>query len=113
MEDLNVYKKEGRKYVPIGYRVRDDYLTDGVWIVRHRPGCKSTTRADYLADCYGLIKAGEIAKIDLPKLGTMEDYAEVVSKVIFRNDNISLTPMDLARRIVKELFEYEEKKKEK
>ena len=110
--DNNVYKKVGRKYVPIGLVVADHWLSDGIWIVRHKKGSKSHTRADYLADSYGLVKAGEIAKIDLPALGAMEDYAEVAAQVICRNGNQHMTPFELARRIVKELFEFNEKKGE-
>lgn len=109
-EDLNVYKKVGRKYVPIGYRLDDKYLNDGVWIVRHRDGCKSIARGDYLANSYGLIKAGEISKIDFPKLGSMEEYAVVVANTIGSLKG-QLTNIDIARRIVKDLFEYNEKLK--
>lgn len=105
-EDLNVYKKVGRKYVPIGYRIEDNYLNDGIWIVRHKPGSTQITRGDYLAQSYGLIKAGEIAKIDLARLGAMEGYAEVVANTI-GNLKGGLTNIDIARRIVKELFEYD------
>lgn len=111
-KDLNVYKKVGRKYVPIGYRIEDNYLNDGIWIVHHKPGSTQITRGDYLADSYGLIKVGDIAKIDLPKLGAMEEYAEVVANTI-GNLKGRLTNIDIARRIVKELFEYNEKLKNK
>ena len=109
-EDLNVYKKVGRKYVPIGYRIEDNYLNDGIWIVRHKPGSTQITRGDYLAQSYGLIKAGEIAKIDLPILGGLEEYAEVVANTI-GNMKGSFSNIDIARRIVKDLFDYNEKLK--
>lgn len=108
--DLNVYKKVGRKYVPIGYRIEDNYLNDGIWIVRHKPRSTQITRGDYLAQSYGLIKAGELAKIDLPILGGLEEYAEVVANTI-GNLKGGLTNIDIARRIVKDLFDYNEKLK--
>ena len=108
--DMNVYKKVGRKYVPIGLRIEDHYLTDGIWIVRHREYSKCTSNADYLAQCYGLIKAGDNAKIDLTKLASMEEYADVVADTISKvNEDNSIYA--IARRIVKDLFDYNEKLK--
>lgn len=111
MEEKNIYKKVGRRYVPIGILCpHDDYLTDGIWIVRHRKGCTSITRGDYLADCYGLLKAGEIAKVDFPKLGAMEDYSEIAAKIIADNE-IGHAPFETARKVVKALFDYNDKLK--
>ena len=111
-EDRNVYKKVGRKYVPIGMKIDDHWLNDGIWVVRHRDGRKAITRGDYLADSYGLIKAGELAKVDLPMLGGLEEYAEVVANTI-GNMRGSFSNIDIARRIVKDLFEYNEELKKK
>ena len=109
---MNVYKKVGRKYVPIGLRVGDRWFSDGIWIVRHKQGSTQITRGDYLAQSYGLIKAGELAKIDLPILGTLEEYAEVVAKTI-GNMKGEMTTINIARIIVKDLFDYCEKLKNK
>ena len=111
-EDRNVYKKVGRKYVPIGMKLDDNWLNDGIWVVRHRDGGKSITRGDYLADSYGLVKVGELAKVDLPILGGLEEYAEVVAGTM-SNIKSQMTTFDVARRIVKDLFEYNEKLKNK
>lgn len=109
-EDRNVYKEVGRKYVPIGMKLDDNWLNDGIWVVRHRDGCKSITRGDYLADSYGLIKAGELAKVDLPMLGGLEEYAEAVASTIGKLEG-QLANIAIARRIVKDLFDYNEKLK--
>lgn len=108
-KDNNVYKRVGRKYVPIGLRIDDHWLGDGIWIVRHCKYGRSITRADYLANSYGLIKAGEITNIDLVRLSAMEPYVEVAAKVIADNQFKSITPMDLARLVVKELFDFGDK----
>ena len=110
---MNVYKKVGRKYVPIGYRHEDRYLTDGLWIVRHKPHGTQMTNAVYLSKIYGMCKVGENATADLTKLADMEEYAEVVSKVLFENENKPMTRQDLSRLIVKALFDFNEKKKVK
>ena len=112
-EDMNVYKKVGRKYVPIGYRHEDRYLTDGLWIVRHKPGCTQMTNAGYLAQIYGMCKVGENVTADLTKMAAMEEYSDVVSKVMFENENKPMTRQDLSRLIVKALFDFNENKKVK
>ena len=112
-EDKNVYKKVGRKYVPIGYRHEDRYLTDGIWIVRHKDYGKQMTNAGYLAQIYGMCKVGENATADLTKLADMEEYADVVLKTIFENENKTMTRQDLSRLIVKALFDFNENKKVK
>lgn len=90
-------------------RIDDHWLGDGIWIVRHREHGRSITRADYLANCYGLIKAGEITNIDLVRLSAMEQYVEVAAKVIADNQFKSITLMDLARIVVKKLFDFGDK----
>ena len=110
---MNVYKKVGRKYVPIGYRIEDNYLPDGLWLVRHKPYSTQMTNAGYLSQIYGMCKVGENATADLTKLADMEEYADVVSKVMFENENKPMTRQDLSRLIVKALFDFNENKKVK
>ena len=112
-ENRNVYKKAGRKYVPIGYRNEDRYLTDGLWIVRHNDNGKKMTNAGYLAQIYGMCKVGENVEADFTKLASMEEYADVVAKTISINENKPMTRQDLSRLIVKALFDFNEKKKVK
>lgn len=112
-EDMNVYKKVGRKYVPIGYRHKDRYLTDGLWIVRHKDYGKQMTNAGYLAKIYGMCKVGENATADLTKLADMEEYADVVLKTIYENEGKAITWQDLSRLIVKALFDFNEEKSKK
>ena len=112
-EDRNVYKKVGRKYVPIGYRHEDRYLTDGIWLVRHKPHSTQMTNAGYLAQIYGMCKVGGNATADLTKLADMEEYSDVVLKVMFENENKPMTRQDLSRLIVKALFDFNEKKSKK
>jgi len=112
-EDMNVYKKVGRKYVPIGLRIGDHWLTDGIWIVRHKEHSTQYTNAGYLAQIYGMCKVGENATADLTKLADMEKYADVVLKTIRENENRAMTRQDLCRLIVKALFDFNENKKVK
>lgn len=109
----NVYKKVGRKYVPIGYRIEDNYLTDGLWIVRHKLGSTQMTNCGYLAQIYGLCKVGDNVKADFTRLASMEEYADVVSKIIFFNESKAISRQELARLIVKALFDFNEEKSKK
>ena len=107
---MNVYKKVGRKYVPIGLRIGDRYFSDGIYIVRHQ----CTTNAGYLAQIYGICKIGDNVEADFTQLASMEEYADVVAKTI--NNNCSdkgMTTMNLSRKIVKALFDFNKEKKEK
>ena len=109
-EDMNVYKKVGRKYVPIGLRIGDRWFSDGIWIVRHKEhGCQ-TTNAGYLSQIYGICKIGDNVEADFTKLASMEEYADVVAKTISINENKPMTRQDLSRLIVKALFDFNEKK---
>lgn len=109
-EDKNVYKKVGRKYVPIGLRIGDRYFSDGIYIVRHQ----CTTNAGYLAQIYGICKIGDNVEADFTKLASMEEYADVVAKTINNNcGDKGMTTMNLSRKIVKALFDFNKEKKEK
>lgn len=112
-EDMNVYKKVGRKYVPIGLRVGDHWLTDGIWVVKHKEHSIRQTNVGYLSQIYGMCKVGENATADLTKLADIEEYADVVLKVMFENEKKIMARQDLARMIVKALFDHNEKKKTK
>lgn len=103
-EEKNVYKKVGRKYVPLGLRIEDNLLSDGIWIVRHKEHSKQMTNAGYLAHICGLCKVGDNAVADFTQLASIEEYADVVSKVMVENDNKSISRYDLACIIVKRLF---------
>lgn len=112
-ENKNVYKKVGRKYVPIGLRIGDRWFSDGIYIVRHNElGCE-TTNAVYLAGIYGICKIGDNVEADFTKLASMEEYADVVLKTIFENENKPMTRQDLSRLIVKALFDFNEEKSKK
>ena len=58
-------------------------------------------------------KDGENATSDLTKLADLEEYADVVAKVMFENENKPMTRQDLSRLIVKALFDFNEEKKVK
>lgn len=112
-EDRNVYKKVGRKYVPLGLRLDDNWLSDGIWIVKHKDHSKQFTNASYLAQLCGLCKVGENAVADFTQLAEIEKYANVVLEVIHDNENKAMSRYDLSCIIVKRLFDYNDELKKK
>mgnify|MGYP000702318157 FL=1 len=73
MTDKNIYRKAGRRYIPVGRLVNLNYLRDGVWYIRHHgPMSASTTNADHLNDIYRVCGAKDLT-IDV--LAGMEDIA--------------------------------------
>lgn len=74
--DNNVYRKVGRKYEPFGYCYKEDYLTDGIWYVRHGDYSRSLTNANYLS---GIFKVGEDPGYpNIPKICSMQKYVDYV-----------------------------------
>lgn len=75
--DNNVYcKMSNGRYKPIGIRTTEEYITDGIWRVKHHEyGGTQTTRMDYLTGLYKLFNS---QKIDLRIVGGLEDiYDEI------------------------------------
>lgn len=79
METENkVYKKIGKRYKPIGEIYDRDWLTDGIWFVHSKPGCRSITNVDrYLS---GVYKVGDAQDkyVDIPKLCSIDNYVNYV-----------------------------------
>lgn len=77
MTDENIYRKEGRRYIPVGRLVNFDYLQDGIWYIRHHgPVSVSATSANHLKDIYRVCGAKDLT-IDV--LAGMEDIANDIS----------------------------------
>lgn len=73
MTDENIYRKIGRRYIPVGRFVNLNYLHDGVWYIRHHGTVSvSMTNADHLNDIYRVCGAKDLT-IDV--LAGMEDIA--------------------------------------
>lgn len=110
--DEFVYRKRGRKYEKYGVVLpREDYLQEGIWVVTIKPYSRCTTNGDYLAESYGeVVKVGEINKVDLPLLGGLEEYADVVVDKFHEFYGKKMSNMDIARQIVKTIYDYNQKK---
>lgn len=77
MIDENLYRKAGRRYVPVGRLVNLNYLRDGVWYIRHHGTVSvSMTNADHLNDIYRVCGAKDLS-IDV--LAGMENIANDIA----------------------------------
>lgn len=75
--DDNVYIKRGNRYTPFGLRYNEQYLPDGIWLIRHYDHSFGGTNVDHYLS--GLYKVGEIPEmIDIPKLCSIHTYVEYV-----------------------------------
>ena len=111
-----IYRKHGRKYEKFGVALPgNDYLTEGIWVVSIRPGVRSRTNGRYLSESYGMLyKAGDVKSVDLTAIAGLEKYAEMVCDEMSKMYGKNLSNIDIARRIVKRIFDFnnEEKREE-
>lgn len=82
IEDKNVYRKIGNKYVPYGRRLNEDYLTDGVYVVRSDKsgGIRGFATLGYLEECYRIDKVSKNYRITTEQLASLEDYSDYAYK---------------------------------
>lgn len=73
-----VYKKVGRRYVPIGYSDGwSEFPTDGIWLVQSKDGHHSS-------EC--IMKIGDLESMQ-PATNLILGYKEKILKYIMDNDN--------------------------
>lgn len=88
--DNNVYRKVGCKYVPFGSRYNENYLSDGIWYVKHRDNCHSHTNVAHIAEMTGLVKVGECPeRLDITRALQQHDLAETILRDKEFNEFIS------------------------
>ena len=110
--DNNVYRKVGRKYVPFGSRYDENYLSDGLWYVKHHDSRDSRTNAAYITQLTGLVKVGECPKqLDLSKALQQHDLAESILNDKSFNELIlkPYTLNELVHKVVNIIAEKNEK----
>lgn len=76
MIDENIYRKEGRRYVPFGRVVNMDYFNDGIWYIHHRPGVKSYANMEHLTGVYRVCGAKDLS------FDVVAGMEEIVSDVL-------------------------------
>lgn len=110
MIDENVYRKEGRRYVPFGRVVNMDYFNDGIWYIHHRPSVKSYANMEHLTGVYRVCGAKDLS-IDV--LAGMEDIA---NDIAHSSEMVNLTSkgysvMDIIRLTITQIINRQQPKK--
>lgn len=76
-EDMdNVYYKDSDgNFKPFGINLRNNYIPDGIWYVRHTEHCSHTTNVDYLL---GLYKLYDVKDISISEICSLQDYSDYI-----------------------------------
>lgn len=90
-----IYKKVGRKYIPVGYSDGwSGFPTEGIWLVQNKPGCKSS-------EC--IIKIDELESMK-PAINLILGYKDKIVDYVMDNSNITnITPNDFVLEMLKEI----------
>jgi hypothetical protein len=79
IEDKNVYRKIGNKYVPFAVVTKeDDWFQGGVFVVRSDKhyANRSIAESEYLQECFRIDKIGNNYRILADQLASLEDYVD-------------------------------------
>ena len=92
--DDNLYKKQGRKYLPVSKYEFNGFPSDGIWLVQYKPHAK-------LSSC--IMKMGEVPAFNLNKRVNLETKRDELLDVM--RENSALSNNDLLTEIFKTLSE--------
>ena len=89
-----IYKKVGRKYIPIGYSDGwSGFPADGIWVVETKPGHKSS-------EC--MLKIGEVQDMR-PTIDMLIGYRDDIVKYLMENRLEGISPKDYVNNMIKEI----------
>lgn len=89
-----VYKKVGRKYVPIGYSDGwTGFPADGIWVVQTKPGHKSS-------EC--MLKIDEVENMR-PTIDMLIGYKEEIIHYLMNNPIENISYGDYVSKMIKEI----------
>lgn len=105
-KDENIYRKKGRKYVPVGICEPINWIPDGIWLVRSAEHSKRRTNMKWLSELYGFNKLGDIPMCNFVQIADMENYVDAVSKVLLEHDAYpkGICIDDLSRKVIQAMF---------
>lgn len=111
-KDGNVYYRTSTgRYKPFGVMCSSDYLSDGLWYVKHREHCRSITKIEYLANLFHIDVPNK--PIELNTLCAMEDAVNYIFDSKEYNDLMKkkgYSMQELMHVVVKLIFEKYTKK---
>lgn len=115
-----LYIKRGNKYEPFALRFNDDYLCDGVYVVRRhfRGSARSIASAEYLSDVFCLEQTSRNYRITTDQMASLEDYADFCMDQLRKaqakiGGNFGMSEYDKAMNIIGSVFKFSNILKEK
>lgn len=116
-----LFLKVGKKYVPYGRRLDEDYLTDGVYVVRSDKsgGMRGFSTEGYLEECYRIDKVSKNHRITTEQLASLEDYSDFASNELqkFRmerhTEGYGLSTVEEVACVIGSVFKFSEMLKER
>ena len=121
-EDYNtLYTKRGNKYEPFALRFNDDYLTDGVYVVRRhfRGSARSLANAEHLSDVFCLEQVSKNYRITTDQMASLEDYTDFCIEQLRKSqakaaaNNFGMSEWDKVQNIIGNVFNFSTILKEK
>lgn len=119
MKDNNIYIKEGEKYTPIGITLNQDWLSDGIWYVKHYDYSQRISNFKHIFDSCGIKKISECPeKINMKKIIQQYEFAEdILSSKEFNdwlnnNGEVGYTITDLVHKIIEIIINKNKENKE-
>lgn len=105
-KDQNIYRKEGRRYIPVGICEPVNWIPDGIWLVRSEEHSKRRTNMKWLSEFYGFNRLGDIPARNFTQIADMENYVDIVSKVLLEHKAYpnDMCIDDLSRKVVQAMF---------
>jgi hypothetical protein len=107
--DNKLYRKINGKYYAWEMDLRNNHLSEGVWVVTRHKSCTSWTSGSYLREQFRLDKASDIKEVSLSELGSLEKLTHEVLDAIpsdYRSRNIN----DWIHLIVGKVYELSKNK---
>lgn len=97
--DDNVYRKNpDGTYSAIGVSVNKDYLTDGIWYVKHHTHSWSMSNGSYLQ---GVFEIPRKEPIDMSAICDMKDLADkIISSEEYKNIPNTITTYEFICKII-------------
>ena len=102
--DNKLYRKINGKYYPWEMDLRNDHLSEGVWVIVRHKSCTSFTSGKYLREQFMLEKASDIKEVSLAELGSLEKLTREVLDAL-PSDYRNRTTNDLVHLIVGKVYE--------
>lgn len=77
--DNRIYRKAGKRYVPVGVSYTGHYLTDGIYLVRSTNHSVETSNLKYYA---GICRVGDVPVLDFTRIAAAVSEAGPIAEII-------------------------------